>query len=539
MAKDKKIEIRCQNLAPISNLFKEIDTSSLQCAIYANNGQGKTFLSRAFRLLENNPENLKDSIGNILTDKFISFDKTTSDFHFKISDNGVIKEDVKIQICKGIVPDIPQTKYIYHVFNQDYINLNSKANYDKDGNITEYIIGKTNIDVSEDEKSQKSIEEKNKEIENKIKPEISNTIEKKIGSIPNIKRLNEYKEYLNYDSIFLDFEKPWDDIDKTFKEYLNDYDKIKSVPEDLPNIKDVILINENIDFLETVIVKLGEKFSLSSLAVDFKKKVSEKRDFVEKGLELLNDKKNCPFCEQNLNSDALDLIDRYTKYINDEETKTKKAFEFKKQEILNYIESINNSNVSNSRSINKFNEYAEKYFSSSKNIILEDINIEKLVGLLKNLNIKIDEKLLNISLPIDCDAKLFNDLKTEIIELNRIISINNNAIKQINTKLGNLTEENKNIRKNLCKALFNEIAKKYQNDFLNIKKNISEIQTLKIIIQKKKEQNKINKRDIVIKTIKTILNLFFSDKYSLDEDTFRLTFKNRILKNGQAREKSR
>lgn len=80
------------------------------------------------------------------------------------------------------------------------------------------------------------------------------------------------------------------------------------------------------------------------------------------------------------------------------------------------------------------------------------------------------------------------------------------------------------------------MASKYQNDFLTIKKLISEIQALKISIQKKKEQNKINKRDIVIKTIKSVLSQFFSDKYSLDEETFRLTFNKKLLKTGQAQD---
>lgn len=536
MAKIRKVKIKCRNLAPLSSLSKEINTSALQFVIYANNGEGKTFLSNIFRLLENNPSYLQDKQGNILTDKFISFDKNICDFQFSISDNEGSKEDAKIQINRGTIPVIPSTNYIYHVFNQDYINENSRANYDKDGNITDYIIGKSNIDVSEDKKSQKSLEKQKSDLENKIKPELTEEIENRIGSIPNIKRLNEYKDYLNYDSIFLDYDKPWADIEKSFKEYLNDYDKIKSVPEDLPIINEIPIVNENIEFVKTVLAKLEEKFTLSALADEFKKKVSDKREFVETGLTLLNDENKCPFCEQYLETDALKLIDKYTKFINDEETKTRKAFEAKKQEILNYIESVKKCNVLNIHSINKFNEYAEKYFSSSKNEILENIDIESLIEQLNGLSEKIDKKIIDISLPVIYDAGLFESINSNITVLNKAIKANNIAIKQINNKLGNLSEENKAVRKNLCKALFNEMASKYQKDFFSIKKFSSDIQSLKISIQKKQEQNKINKRDIIIKTIKSVLNQFFSDKYSLDEETFRLTFNKKLLNSGQAQD---
>jgi wobble nucleotide-excising tRNase len=534
MAKDKKLEIKCRNLAPISLLSKEINTNSLQFAIYANNGQGKTFISSTFRLLENNPSLLQDKKGNILTDKFISFNKDICDFHFKISDSEGVKEDVKIKICKGKTPVIPTTKFIYHVFNQDYINENSKSNYDKDGNISDFIIGKSHIDVSEDEKEERKLEKNKTNLEEKLEPEISQKIKDKIDSIPNIKRLNEYKNYLNYNTIYLNFDKPWIDIDKSFKDYLIDYNKIKSVPEDLPKIQIIPTLDEDIEFIKTVIEKLKEKFSLSSLAKDFKQKITSKREFVEKGIMLLNNENKCPFCEQYLKAEAIDLIDNYTKFINDQETKTRKAFEAKKQSIANYIEKIKSCNIINNQSVNKFNLYANKYFTSSKNNLIENIDINELSTLLININKQIEIKIENISLPVIYESSLLNELVIKISSFNKLLKNNNDVIAKLNQKLYHQNEENKQIRKNLCKALFNELAVKYQADFLNIKTYIEDISALKLSIQKKKEQNKINKRDIVIKTIKSVLSYFFSDKYSLDKETFRLTFNKKTLKTGQA-----
>lgn len=65
---DIKVTLNCINYAPFSNLKCEIPLKSLKLCIYADNGAGKTFLSKAFQLTENN-----DAIP--LSDDYISFGK--------------------------------------------------------------------------------------------------------------------------------------------------------------------------------------------------------------------------------------------------------------------------------------------------------------------------------------------------------------------------------------------------------------------------------------------------------------------------------
>lgn len=65
-----KSELACQNIAPIENLTKELNTSSLKIGVFANNGSGKTFLSRLFRLTENQEELVIDENGVCTTDKY-------------------------------------------------------------------------------------------------------------------------------------------------------------------------------------------------------------------------------------------------------------------------------------------------------------------------------------------------------------------------------------------------------------------------------------------------------------------------------------
>lgn len=60
MAGEKiKISIECEHIAPIEHLKRDIQAGSLKIGIFANNGSGKTFLSRLFRMLELPPKKIQ------------------------------------------------------------------------------------------------------------------------------------------------------------------------------------------------------------------------------------------------------------------------------------------------------------------------------------------------------------------------------------------------------------------------------------------------------------------------------------------------
>ncbi len=83
MADDKITSvIKCQNIAPIVNLTREIKSSSLKMGVFANNGSGKTFLSRLFRLTEKQDELVLDENGKSPTDKLLTFGKNSGTFSF-------------------------------------------------------------------------------------------------------------------------------------------------------------------------------------------------------------------------------------------------------------------------------------------------------------------------------------------------------------------------------------------------------------------------------------------------------------------------
>jgi wobble nucleotide-excising tRNase len=541
MADDKiKTVIRCQNIAPIENLNREISSGSLKIGVFANNGSGKTFISRLFRLTENPNTLTLDEEGKSPTDKLLSFGKNKANFSFSVTDKkGVLKDDFKIEINKGEIPTIPKTKYLYHTFNQDYVEENIRAlSYEKDSEIEGFILGKVNIDLTDDEAKIAKVLKDGKDLSEQIEREVNKYVSNNVSNIQNIKKLSEYK-ILEYQNIFKGVDQDKYTVTKSFDELISDYNKIKSVPENLEDIQQLDRVNINFELLNEVKRKSEEEFSLSSLADEFKKKIKDKQDFVESGMGLLENqeiKSVCPFCEQELKENAIALIDYYTKYLADTEVKTIKLFK-------NYIESLDKQlqffktieNNSNKR-INEFNNYKTKYIPSSEGTELNTINCEILKTEIQQVIASITDKLKNISTPVTISQELIDEIEKNQTLLNKKIDENNKEIKNINLKKNRISEENKSIRREICRCAYNYLIDKHKTNIKNVERLREDWKKLDAEIRKKKEQQKVSKREKVASTIKNVLNYFFADKYTLDTETFRLVFHKNLLEKSQAKD---
>ncbi len=328
------IGLEIENIGPHDKInFKE-ETSSLKTAIYANNGSGKTFISRLFRLIEN-PISQN-------SDKLLSFTKNQGKMKFEVN----FKEDNKTPIIKTLELNISKDSiptfssplpFIFHVFNSDYVHENIEAlRYKPDGNIEGYILGKTQIDLT---KEKKELEEKNIKLE-KIKQEFEQRVniqkvmldDKDLGIRKNI---SEYTSF-TIENVFGKSDLGYIE-EKSFEELKKENTTLNTLPDDLP---DVTSNSSNIttEFFESLEQILKTSYSKSHFAEEFKTKIKSKQGFIESGLKIIAESK-CPFCEQILDEQALELIDTYTKYLTNEEAKIisqldsniKKLEEIKKQ----------------------------------------------------------------------------------------------------------------------------------------------------------------------------------------------------------------
>lgn len=540
MAEDKiTTVIKCQNIAPIENLTREINSGSLKIGVFANNGSGKTFLSRLFRLTEKQDEITLDENGNSPTDKLLTFGKNNGSFSFKITDkDGIVKDDFNISVTKGQIPVIPVTKYLYHTFNQDYVEQNiSVLGYEKDSDIQGFILGKVNIDLKDDEDNLLKIENEGKSLFEQVEKEINDYVNENISNISNIKRLSEYS-YLKPTEIFKGVDVDLYQVSKNIYELFEDYNKIKSVPENLAEIGTVGRIKIEIETLNEIKKNLEEEYSLSSLADDFKQKIKSKQVFIESGMALLSipESNSCPFCEQELQENALSLIDHYTKYLNDTEAKNIKQFKGNVEFLAGIINSLKSIENTNSNRINSFNEYKTKYIPASEKIELGSLNIDEAQKAIQALLEIVEVKIKNISKPILVQSTILENIEKHQTLLNGIIDSNNEQIELINNRKNRIGDESKNVRKEICKCAYNYLVETHRSNIKYIFELREKWRVLDAEIKNNKEQQRVSKKDKVATTIKAVLNYFFSDKYTLDEETFRLVFYRNSLEKDQAKD---
>jgi hypothetical protein len=379
------LEIKCSNLAPIVNLNEKIESDSLRLAIFADNGSGKTFLSNTFRLLEKSTKTITNKGRKIPTDKFITFGQNKCSIAVKITGkDGKVAEEFNLDINRGIVPTLPPTNYIFHCFNDDYVEENIyNLSCDKDENIEGFILGKINIDLDKEKKELSHKKQDHFKLEEKIKREIENYIAEKIGKIPHISRLNDYK-VLTFEEISENIENSFVDSGKSYEELINDYDKLKSIPEHLADIDLIAEIKIENSIIDDIFASLNAEYSLGSFAEDFKQKVKANQEWIEQGLKLVS-KNTCPFCEHNFDKTALDLIDQYNEFLKDQESKTIKLFNQYKNKLKESVESLNNASTDINRRIIEYKTYKTEYIPSLQDTDLAELEIEDAVAKFKTL----------------------------------------------------------------------------------------------------------------------------------------------------------
>mgnify|MGYP000033293105 FL=1 len=521
-----KTTLIAQNYAPLKNFHEVIDSDSLRITIYADNGEGKTFISKAFRMIEDTEMPLSNP--------YLSFGETKGNFSFRISNdegNELEKFEIAFEKDKQATCSKP-INYIFHTFNQEFIEENIRSvSFDKQkDHIDGYIIGKAKIDIKEDEDKLKEISEEATRKHSAIHEVIDRAI-KSIDGIPNIRRIQEYG-ILSKEYIFLNYTKPISSIEKSVTQYIEEYDLIKSIPENIEPLQELHLPVIDSNWLGKIVDDLVKSFSVSNIAEEFKNKVRAKQLFIEEGVKLLPNSK-CPFCEQVISKDASTLLDQYVNFFNDEEAKNIKRFR-------GYIDQLNQLKQSFTRFCteviagkSRASEYISKYLPSAGDKLLDEIDITNIITFIDKCIETLETKIKNISIALTIeDVKL--KMLAEYKSLQTSTKSNNSRISEINKVLSDSTEANRNIRRNICKALFNEIIETVGPQIEECIKLTKEKDNIIASIKEKRKAERVARLDKVSETIKTILNVFFNGKYTFDDKSFLLQCHGTPLMAGQA-----
>lgn len=509
-----EVELKIKNIGPHKDLCFSQDLDSNKVIIYGANGEGKSFISRAFRLATPN-----HNIDN--ADDLIHLDQSTGHFNFKIISQTA--KELSITLNKNKIPIINNnTGLIFHVFNSDYVDENLRINnYNPNGDIDGYILGKEHIDLFDDKIELDRIKSKIQELEKEIDEHINNAkVElRKQGVQQNTKEFNSITKENLYNEVYYENVESYDNI-------LKKLDALNRIPDSLSDINKP-RFSSNIDqsLIDNIKNILLTSYKKQRFKDEFASYIRNNQLFIEKGLDIFKkERQKCPFCQQDLGQFALEIIQKYEDFILSKEAKVIKDIDNYIDKVKNCLEDIKNF-IMDTINANKMLNHIKDYFPSLNNINLtipesNDEYINSFNKLIEMLNLK-KQNIENTHFELE---KIITKCNNYIISLSSIRDMNSSYIEHANITKSRVNEERLSLRKNLCKAQFNKLLNNLGDKIKEKKFLSSEEDMLSEKIKEKQQCMRINKKDKVYDTLTYFLNKFFDGKYSIDKNTFEIQF---------------
>ena len=363
------------------------------------------------------------------------------------------------------------------IFDEDFINnnvhLGGQIIYDNQKKLNSVIIGEEGQKLAiEIEKLQGELSKLTSK-----KKLLGNIFTNRFPSAPlTLQKFRKLKKIEDIEKEILRVESQIDDY--------NNQDNIKSKCTQIENVLSTIPEYSIIDILSKNF-KLNKEYVIQHIEKTWNKS-DNSFNFLQDGYELLKpEPKDCVFCGQSLNNDALKLLDEYSKLFS------KEFIDFQKQ-ISSIINDFNNWNI-------------ELAISQIKTIggmikIQIDIPIDQLIELKKQCDIEFNKKLNDLSYSINFQGfeklmKIFTEIKEEYKT-------------QKKSKLKELKVTLIDLKSNLSTLEFTKVrhsTSENWDDYFEKRDNLEiEFKSLKKKREKKREVLESYGREIYIKNHKTI-----------------------------------
>lgn len=527
-------KIQATYLGPIFSVDAELSKNA-QNLVFARNGTGKSFLSRAFRYLDlhRQGKDVSKAAFYLVSDE--SADAKGS-FSFSRGTNalGTLNLEKSGDIVAANVPDT-----IFHVFSEDFVHDELRdRQYVIDGEIENQIaVDSSNIELKDTQEELKKAQEAEQAADAELRSKLDTAkVESLVEKAGINKNLSEYRQ-LNLENILERFSVKPDAPEKTFASILSDLDSLKSIPAE-PVYPETLgaIASEDID-LKALEKCLQKVTSPSSVSEEIKKKIDTHHGFYETGTQIIQDehRTTCPFCEQGISTpDPKTIIDAYVSYFADEEEKHKKELRAYFSKLNQKDSSLKEIETQLTRQKSRYDEL-KHYVPSKKDVEIADgeaalKNARAAISAIKStLEHKAKTLVSAHTLPAD-------DLAAHLATINGIIEDNNTKIAELTSAVEKADDERKALQRKACDVFVQEFA---VNSWLaiealrNFHKAVQSKQ--KELIDLEKAVPSTNARDRVAETFELLLKEFFAEKYVFDRKNFVLKRGDKEMERGPHR----
>ena len=515
-------KISARYLGPVFELEAEL-TKHAQNLIFARNGTGKSFLSRAFRYLDlyQQGNDISEAAFNLVSEE--ASDGKGDLSLFRGTDAlGQLSLEKQSATADATVSDTT----IFHVFSQDYVSAElHEREYRVDGEIeNEIAVDSDNIKIKEFTENVRAVQENYKTEHAKLIKTFNNQKSEQLNKKAAInKQLKDYRELVLTAILQAHSAKP-DKPEKGLSELVKDLDTLKSIPSE-PNYPSNVqaLAIDQFDIAE-VRDQLARVTSPSSVSSEIKAKIDSHHEFIKTGAELVkeNNLVECPFCEQSITgSDPKIVIDTYIKYFEDEEENHKSALD----DILRKSATIQSNLINTKLALAEQRTLYDKLkalIPSQREQTLQSSNqaLDDLEQVFSDIDKVIKQKKTSLESTLFAPTA---DLGQRVLALGKIIDSNNNLSEKLRRAIEKADDERKTLQRRACHT--------FGIEFLhNNWKDIEALQSLADRLKTERQQLTdlersgpfMKARERVADTFDILLKEFFGKRYVFDKDSFAL-----------------
>ena len=497
-------------------------TKNAQNLVFARNGTGKSFLSRAFRYLDLYGQDVE--LDNA-ADNLVSDESPDGKGAFSFRRGSDVMGSLELEKA-GDLSTAQLNDTIFHVFSEDFVQDQLREQkYNLDGNIENQIaVDSINIQLAD---AQTALAEANSDVNSALESLKTSFDEGKVSELidkAGVRRQLREFGALSLEGMLGKYPEEPKPPEKSFGDILRDLDSLKSIPAEpvYPQAVDAVGL-DNVDLM-AIADSLSRVTSPSSISQEIKRKIDAHRDFFRTGVEIIDQEhlSSCPFCEQAITApDPKSIIDAYVQYFSDEEAKHK-------LELRGFCAALDKKERQLTEVEGRLTQQGSRF--DTLRVYLPSMNATSLiqckdainaaVAAISSLRGRIEDKANSLGASA---APPGDDIAARISAIDRLILKNNNSVEALSRAVSKSDEERRNLQRQACFAFEREFAISRWSDIVklsalrqNSKDKADELADLE------RSSPSTDARERVAATFEFLLKDFFGEKYAFNKDTFHL-----------------